>query len=466
LKFLHFLVAEVAASGLERQSLRLQSRFESVTSLPTFFFSHARQDREMPGNYLIKFFEDLELKLAQWTGVNLKEKRLGTIDSRLQQGDNWDQKLSQALSENRSFLAILTPLYFNRPSCGKELAVFLLRSPQLSLDPNGALQGATNILTIRWLPESAYSVNTDKDAVIPAILRLIQDTPGDDGGDSDRTRAIARYQKKGMEKCVQHEPEYSELLDLFAERIRALSDLSPAANVTFATAVDAFKYDWHQHFAGPNGPAPSGPAGPVAPAAVPQPLSSVVVFHITRRQLTTAPSSAAFADKFVVESLAATQAPVDAQFAGLLTDIRAAAIGEGMAVFHVVSDPPVPVASPKFLDHLATLSAAKILTAVVIDPDIWPNGEANAVVEEVVSSSNWTGLVLLPAFGPPPAGVDLTKRQLPPRIVALPQDSAARIAHLRRAIVDLRGRVLSASIENSPSAERIPFLSGVGGVKT
>src|SRR5713226_1884452 len=113
-----------------------------MVNLPTFFFSHARQDREMPGNYLIKFFEDLELKLAQWAGVNLKERRLGTIDSRLRQGDDWDLELSRSLSENRSFLAILTPLYFNRANCGKELAVFLLRSPQLSLDPNGSLKGA------------------------------------------------------------------------------------------------------------------------------------------------------------------------------------------------------------------------------------------------------------------------------------------------------------------------------------
>jgi hypothetical protein len=73
---------------------------------------------------------------------------------------------------------------------------------------------------------------------------------------------------------------------------------------------------------------------------------------------------------------------------------------------------------------------------------------------------------LLPVFTAPIAGADGTMLRLPPRTALLPLDSAARIAQLRGAVVDLRGRVLSASLENSPGAERIPFLSGVGGVRT
>src|SRR5689334_2127318 len=193
-----------------------------MSDLPSFFFSHARQDRETPGNYLRTFFEELELKLAQWAGVSLQEVRLGTIDARIPQGDNWDADLIRGLTEANALVAILTPVYFNRPSCGKELSVFLLRSPEMGIDQNGALTGVDNVILIRWLPEGAYSANTGKDSLIPPILRLIQDTPADEGRDPDRTKAIERYRKKGMDKCVHHEPDYGELLDVFVERIRGL----------------------------------------------------------------------------------------------------------------------------------------------------------------------------------------------------------------------------------------------------
>ena len=69
-----------------------------MAEVPTFFFSHARQDRDTPGKYLRYFFDDLEIKLAQWTGVDLQERRLGTIDARVPQGDNWDPDLSGGLA--------------------------------------------------------------------------------------------------------------------------------------------------------------------------------------------------------------------------------------------------------------------------------------------------------------------------------------------------------------------------------
>jgi hypothetical protein len=220
-----------------------------MTSLPTFFFSHARQDREMPGNYLSCFFNDLEKKLAQWEGVDLSRTKLGTIDSRVQHGKDWDADLSRGLSENRAFLAVITPLYFKRPNCGKELYTFVvLRNPGFSVDPNGALTGVRNVMVIRWLPEYAYAANRVKDSRIPSILHRIEDTPADDGNDADRTRAIELYRKKGMEKCVTAEPHYGELLDLFAACIRDMQELPPAMGpVSFASIPDAFQYDWTKH---------------------------------------------------------------------------------------------------------------------------------------------------------------------------------------------------------------------------
>jgi len=161
--------------------------------VPTFFFSHARQDREQPGKYLLAFFEDLELKLAAWAGVNLGDKsRLGTIDERVPHGDNWDDDLSSALSTDNAFVAILSPLYFNRPNCGKEVAVFLFRSPGLGIDSNGSLTGVENVMPIRWYPEAAYSINGIRDSLMPKILRLVEDVPAATPGNPERRRAIER----------------------------------------------------------------------------------------------------------------------------------------------------------------------------------------------------------------------------------------------------------------------------------
>jgi hypothetical protein len=49
-------------------------------SLPTFFFSYARQDDW--SSYLSRFFEDLENTVAQWCGHSLQDGPLGTIDHR------------------------------------------------------------------------------------------------------------------------------------------------------------------------------------------------------------------------------------------------------------------------------------------------------------------------------------------------------------------------------------------------
>lgn len=251
----------------------------------------------MPGRYLRSFFEDLEKKLAQWAGVSLQDISLGTIDTRVPQGEDWDAFLSGRLCGDHALIAILTPLYFNRPNCGKELTVFLQRSPALGINSTGALTGLSNIILIRWLPENAYAANAVKDSLIPPILRLIEDTPADPGSDLERTQAIERYRKKGMEKCVKVEPHYGELLDLFVARLREMDELPPASEISFATTPDAFKYKWAEHFAPVSSASPQMPAISIRPIA----LVSVVVFYITRRHFTRGLTAVEFADQLVIE---------------------------------------------------------------------------------------------------------------------------------------------------------------------
>jgi hypothetical protein len=256
---------------------------EELPNRPTFFFSYARQDREVPGGRLTRFFEDLESRLAGWVGAVLDDRqRLGTIDLRVPHGDNWDGALSRALALNKVFIAVITPLYFNRPNCGKEFSVFVLRNPNLGIDTNGSLTGVANVLLIRWYPETAYCGNGDKDSLIPPILRLIEDAPAMRPRDVDRQKAIERYRKKGMEKCVKPDRTYyGELLDAITESIANMHDLPQAKfPVSFATAYNAFSFDWRKHLSNA-GVAISNAQLPISNGQVlPRPLGSVLVFKL------------------------------------------------------------------------------------------------------------------------------------------------------------------------------------------
>ena len=434
-----------------------------MPDFPTFFFSHARQDSEMPGKYLIRFFEDLEKKLAQWAGVHLGNEKLGKIDRRIQHGKDWDKDLSDALSKNRVLVVAITPLYTRRENCGKELGIFLKRSPNLGIDANGALTGVSNVMLIRWLPEAAYTVNGVRNSEIPSILRLIEDTPADDGGDPELTAAIHRYVKKGMERCVESQPHYDELLNQFAKTIRDMPALRPSDKVSFATAPNAFTHDW-AHLA------PAAGAAYVAPAAplVPQALSSVVAFHVTRRAFTRGSEPVPFADSLMAEPLPTAPAPIDAPLGALLADMRAAGVAEGLTVFHAAAHPVTPVNAASILRRLADLFAARVLTVLVVDPDIWPDnldrGDHNAgAVDEILRSTDWTGPVLIPSMEGRARNVDrvIAERGLSTRLVVLPPESNARVVALRHAFVSMRGRILRGSADIAPGAERVPLLTGI-----
>ena len=108
-----------------------------------------------------------------------------------------------------------------------------------------------------------------------------------------------------------------------------------------------------------------------------------------------------------------------------------------------------------------------MLTALVVEPTVWPGTTADAAadaIEHIIRSRYWTGPVLLPSLDTGAVNVDelVAARGLPARLVALPQASEARVAALRRAFVDTRGRVLRTSTDQAPNAERVPMLRGVG----
>lgn len=71
----------------------------------------------------MRFYKQLELRLLDL--ARLENGKLGTVDWReVDQAKDWDVELSRGLSENRAFLAVITPTYFQRANCGKDLWLF------------------------------------------------------------------------------------------------------------------------------------------------------------------------------------------------------------------------------------------------------------------------------------------------------------------------------------------------------
>jgi hypothetical protein len=436
---------------------------------PTFFFSYARQDNEGPGAYVSQFFKDLEITLAQYAGVSLKDRKLGTFDLQvIKLSQNWREVLSERAASDNSLVAVVTPLYVNRSECGREMAMFLLRSRKLGIDQNGRLTGVENVVLIRWLPENAYSVNGRKN--IPEFLGLIQDIPPDDGNDEARTKAIEKYQRKGMQGCVSpNDQGYIDLLNLIVTRIREMEDLPPTGQLTLENAPNAFAEDWRARLAAASGHVRLAPPVAGAVEVAPRPLASIVAFYITQRRFTADVTPVPFADGLIAEAAADGSKPIDTALAGLLADIRAAAGAEGFSVFHAVSNPLVPADERPLLQKLAALSADGVQTFLIVDPAVWPGVGGIAgrqppdAVTRIIQSPDWTGGVLLPAFGN--ITINVTEMSaamnLPPRLEWLPDLSDVRVSMLRRIFVDTRGRLLQTVFAAAPNPALVPTLKSV-----
>jgi hypothetical protein len=239
-----------------------------------------------------------------------------------------------------------------------------------------------------------------------------------------------------------------------------------ASWVSFATALDAFTYDWHQHFAAA-GVAVAAAAPPAQAAAqiVPRALASVVAFYVTNRAFTPDPTAVPFADQLIAEPLpgAPVADPVaDPALMALLADVRAAALAEDLTAFHAAANPVVPASAESLEVRLASLSQEGVLAALIVDPAIWPGAATPAaeVINQIVRSHKWAGPVLCPILevGPVEADQFLQRFNLPEWVVALPLESEPRIAALRPVFVRARGRAMRASTRHEPTAERVPLL--------
>jgi len=83
------------------------------------FFSYARDNAD---EYLETFFNDLREEIHQYT--SLPPPEILFRDTRLETGDNWDERLKAGLATSDALICLVSPTYVGREFCGKEFQIF------------------------------------------------------------------------------------------------------------------------------------------------------------------------------------------------------------------------------------------------------------------------------------------------------------------------------------------------------
>jgi FxsC-like protein len=113
-----------------------------------FFLSYARGEADVD---VQKFYEDLCDQIRQRAGLKI-DHQVGFLDTQnIQLGDQWPQRLYDALSTSHCFLALCSPRYFLSEFCGKEWRFF---SERLDEYENRTNIRAPALLPIKWFPMS------------------------------------------------------------------------------------------------------------------------------------------------------------------------------------------------------------------------------------------------------------------------------------------------------------------------
>ena len=181
-----------------------------------FFLSHARADAKDP--YFETFVADFLEELRGRIGAHSTDD-LGFRDSdSVPLGAAWEPKLERALLVCRTFIAMLSPTYLQRPGCRKEWACFEWRLQTL-----GGAAPPDLLLPLVWIPIP--------ESDLPPAIERRQRAHGSLG---------STYADHGL-RCVVRRggAEYHKLLTALAERVRELVRLPVLPSPRVLVAPDA-----------------------------------------------------------------------------------------------------------------------------------------------------------------------------------------------------------------------------------
>ncbi|MER7524993.1 TIR domain-containing protein [Microbacterium oxydans] len=157
------------------------------------FWSYAHADNTRENDRILRLADLVRSEYELLTGTTIE---IFTDRSKIAWGDDFRQKLDQALQETSFFIPILTPTYFLREECRKEMSQFVRSAKALGLQQL--------LLSIRYIP----------------IVDLTEESP-------DELKAVAaRMQYElwdGMRLVDEHSAEHRLAVNRLAARLAQLA---------------------------------------------------------------------------------------------------------------------------------------------------------------------------------------------------------------------------------------------------
>jgi hypothetical protein len=118
-------------------------------SMPLFFLSYAHGPQLDPNGYVVRFFDDLSINVAELV-IRMTGADPGFMDQSMLGGGRWTEELLRALGDCRIFVALLSAAYMSSKWCGMEWYAFSQRNV-IPLRQN-APSHQTCIIPIVWAP--------------------------------------------------------------------------------------------------------------------------------------------------------------------------------------------------------------------------------------------------------------------------------------------------------------------------
>jgi len=180
---------------------------------PFFFLSYAHSPRDErnpdPDLWIGKLYDDLCDHIKQLADLP-PGKKAGFMDRELRQGQEWPERLSEALATCNVFVPLYSRRYFKSEHCGKEWFAFNRRRLNHRAKNNHPVETIVPALWIPLpagqLPESASSVQFNSAGFSPLY---------------------AEHGFYGIMKVGRWKPVYEKAVYLLARQIVAAADVSP-----------------------------------------------------------------------------------------------------------------------------------------------------------------------------------------------------------------------------------------------
>ncbi|MFY1574607.1 TIR-like protein FxsC [Verrucosispora sp. WMMD703] len=163
-----------------------------------FFLSYARGDEDA---LVQRFYEDLSAEVRLIAGLS-RDERVGFVDRMIMVGERWPQRLVEALGSCGSFLALMTPRYFQSKPCGQEWQFFAERTARFE----SQRRVDTSLLKpLMWIPAQPGRIHP-----VARPLQYSSDSLGD------------LYQRLGVRQLMRlqrHSDDYRTFLFELANQI-------------------------------------------------------------------------------------------------------------------------------------------------------------------------------------------------------------------------------------------------------